>query len=41
MARTFSYGGGVGVDISKLAPKGAKVHNAAKQTSGAVSFMDL
>ena len=41
MARTFSYGGGVGVDISKLAPRGAKVHNAAKQTSGAVSFMDL
>ena len=41
MARTFSYGGGVGVDISKLAPRGAKVHNAAKQTSGSVSFMDL
>ena len=41
MARTFSYGGGCGVDISNLRPKGAPVHNAAKTTSGAVSFMDL
>ena len=41
LARTFSYGSGVGIDISKLAPKGAMVHNAAKHTSGAVSFMDL
>ena len=40
-ARTFSYGGGVGIDISKLAPKGAKVNNTAKETSGAVSFMEL
>lgn len=41
MARTYSYGGGCGVDISGLAPKGATIHNAAKQTSGAVSFMEL
>ncbi len=41
LARTFSFGGGCGVDISKLAPKGAKVNNAAKETTGAVSFMDL
>ena len=41
LARTFSYGGGCGIDISKLAPKGAIVHNTAKTTSGAVSFMDL
>ena len=40
LARTFSYGGGVGIDISKLRPKGAPVNNAAKTTSGAVSFMD-
>ena len=40
IARTFSYGGGVGIDISNLRPKGAKVHNAAKTTTGAVSFMD-
>lgn len=41
LARTFSYGGGCGIDISKLAPRGAKVNNTAKETSGAVSFMDL
>lgn len=41
LARTYSYGGGCGVDISKLAPKGAKVNNTAKETSGSVSFMDL
>ena len=41
LARTFSYGGGVGIDISKLRPNGSIVHNAAKTTSGAVSFMDL
>lgn len=41
LARTFSYGGGCGVDISQLAPRGAKVNNAAHETSGAVSFMDL
>lgn len=41
LARTYSYGGGCGVDISKLAPRGAKVNNAAKETSGSVSFMDL
>ena len=40
LARTYSYGGGCGIDISKLAPMGAKVHNQAKSTSGAVSFMD-
>lgn len=41
LARTFSYGGGVGFDISKLRPSGALVHNSAKTTTGAVSFMDL
>lgn len=41
LARTYSYGGGCGIDISNLRPKGAVVHNAAKSTSGAVSFMDL
>ena len=41
MAKTYSRGGGCGVDIGKLAPKGAKIHNAANETSGAVSFMDL
>lgn len=41
LARTYSYGGGCGIDIGKLAPRGAHIHNAAKETSGAVSFMDL
>lgn len=41
IARTFSYGGGCGLDISKLRPLGAKVNNAAKTTSGCTSFMDF
>ena len=41
LARTFSYGGGCGIDISKLRPNHAKINNAAKETTGAVSFMDL
>ncbi len=41
LARTYSYGGGCGIDISKLAPAGAIIHNAAKQTTGSVSFMNL
>ena len=41
LARTYSYGGGCGIDISKLAPRGAKVNNTARETSGSVSFMDL
>lgn len=41
LARTYSYGGGCGIDISNLAPKGAKVNNSAKESSGALSFMDL
>lgn len=41
LARTFSYGGGVGIDISNLRPEGAPVNNAARTTSGAVSFMPI
>lgn len=41
LARTYSYGGGCGVDISKLAPRGATIRNAASTTTGSVSFMDL
>lgn len=40
LARTYSYGGGCGIDISNLAPKGARVNNTAKYTSGSVSFMN-
>ena len=41
LAKTYSYGGGCGLTLSKLRPKGAKVNNAANTTTGAVSFMDL
>ena len=40
LAQLFKRRCGVGVDISNLRPAGAKVSNAAKSTSGAVSFMD-
>ena len=41
MARIFSYGGGCGINISNLRPKDAKVNNAARTSSGAVSFLEL
>ena len=40
-ARTYSYGGGIGIDVSHLRPRDSKVHNAADQSTGAVSFMEL
>lgn len=40
-SQLFKRRGGVGFDISKLRPKGAKVNNSAKYSTGAVSFMDL
>ena len=40
-ARTYSYRGGTGIDITVLRPKGMSVNNAAKQSSGAVSFLPL
>ena len=39
LAKTFSRGGGCGIDLSKLRPNGAPVNNAAKTTTGPVSFM--
>ena len=41
LARTFSYGGGSGLDVSNLRPRGSNVSNAAEESTGAVSFMDL
>lgn len=41
MAKTFSRGGGCGINISNLRPKNAKVNNTAKTTSGATSFLEL
>ena len=40
-ARIFSMGGGVGINVSKLRPNGAKVCNAAKTSTGAVSFLNI
>lgn len=40
-ARTYSYGGGIGLDISVLRPKDTVVHNAADKSTGAVSFTEL
>jgi ribonucleoside-diphosphate reductase alpha chain len=40
-ARTYSFGGGVGTDISVLRPRGAPVNNSAIYSSGSVSFMEL
>ena len=41
LAETFKRGGGCGVDLSSLRPKHAPVHNAARSSTGAVSFMEL
>lgn len=41
MARVFSMGGGVGITIDNLRPKGAKVHNGAHTSTGAVSFLNV
>lgn len=41
MAITFSRGGGVGFDLSRLRPKDEPVHNNARTTSGPCSFMDI
>ena len=40
-ARTYSFGGGVGTDISVLRPRGTPVNNAAIYSTGSVSFMEL
>ena len=40
-ARTYSFGGGMGVDVSILRPRGSKVNNSAVFSTGAVSFMQL
>lgn len=41
MARLQSYRGGTGIDISPLRPAGSIVHNSARFSTGAVSFMDF
>jgi ribonucleotide reductase alpha subunit len=41
LAETFKRGGGCGVDISSLRPKNSPAHNAARVSTGAVSFTEL
>ena len=41
MAQIYKRRGGVGLDISNLRPNGSSVSNAAKTSTGAVSFMSL
>lgn len=41
LAMTYAAGGGCGIDIGKLRPKGTPVNNAARASSGATSFMPL
>lgn len=41
MSRIFKTGGGIGVNISKLRPNGARTNNAARTSTGAVSFIEL
>lgn len=40
-ANLFKRRAGVGFDLSKLRPSGAKVNNSAKTSTGPVSFMDF
>ena len=39
--RTYSYRGGVGLSLETLRPKGSRVNNASKTSTGSVSFMPL
>ena len=41
IARIFSYGGGIGVNISNLRPKDSLVNNAARTSTGSVSFLKI
>ena len=40
-AQLMKRRGGVGYDLSQLRPRGAKVNNAAKSSTGSASFMDV
>lgn len=41
MAETYKAGGGCGIDLSPLRPRGMAVKNAARYSTGAASFMDF
>lgn len=40
IARTYSYGGGQGMNLSKIRPKGAKVNNTSNTTPGVMVFAE-
>jgi ribonucleoside-diphosphate reductase alpha chain len=40
IARTYSYGGGQGMNLSNLRPKGAKVNNSSNTTPGVMIFAE-
>lgn len=40
IARTYSYGGGQGMNLSNLRPKGAKVNNSSNTTPGVMTFAE-
>jgi ribonucleoside-diphosphate reductase alpha chain len=41
MAVIFSHGGGCGVNVSRLRPRGARVRNASRTSTGAASFVSF
>lgn len=41
LAKTYSYGGGIGTCLGTLRPKNSSVSNSAKFSTGSVSFMEL
>ncbi len=40
IARTYSYGGGQGLNLSKIRPKGARVNNSSSTTPGVMVFAE-
>jgi hypothetical protein len=40
IARTYSYGGGQGMNLSNIRPKGAKVNNSSNTTPGVMVFAE-
>ena len=39
--KASSHGQGIGIDLSKLRPRGSAVNNASKTSTGAISFMEM
>lgn len=41
VSKIFKTGGGIGIDLSTLRPNGSRTNNAARSSTGAVSFMHV